>query len=208
MSWFDRLMGSSGVDQNDDYIRQIDGAAAAEAAAQAEAAADDNAWKYLSVGDLLGLSDYTNRNYNYRMIPFLGQIVGHASDAATQGVADVAQFLGAQGISDYLNEKAQKGEAELPAMSKPEASLAYLTDPNGLASAFGMMGGSFLSMAPMAAIAPELLPARAAAVLSRVPKALSAVPKIGGALEEMAADGTLTKISEEWFGEDVTTIGK
>ena len=45
MSWFDRLMGSSGVDQNDDYIRQIDGAAAAEAAAQAEAAADDNAWK-------------------------------------------------------------------------------------------------------------------------------------------------------------------
>ena len=41
-------------------------------------------------------------------------------------------------------------------------------------------------MAPMAAIAPELLPARAAAVLSRVPKALSAVPKIGGALEEMA----------------------
>ena len=186
MSWFDRLMGSSGVDQNDDYIRQIDRAAAAEAAAQAEAAANDNAWKYLSVGDLLGLSDYTNRNYNYRMIPFLGQIVGHASDAATQGVADVAQFLGAQGISDYLNEKAQKGEAELPAMSKPEASLAYLTDPNGLASAFGMMGGSFLSMAPMAAIAPELLPARAAAVLSRVPKALSAVPKIGGALEEMA----------------------
>ena len=32
--------------------------------------------------------------------------------------------------------------------------------------------------------------------------------KVQGALEEMAADGTLTKISEEWFGEDVTTIGK
>lgn len=27
-------------------------------------------------------------------------------------------------------------------------------------------------------------------------------------LEEMAADGTLTKISEEWFGKDVTIIGK
>ena len=27
-------------------------------------------------------------------------------------------------------------------------------------------------------------------------------------LEEMAADGTLQKISEEWFGRDVTTIGK
>ena len=32
--------------------------------------------------------------------------------------------------------------------------------------------------------------------------------KVQGAVEEMAADGTLAKISDEWFGEDVTTIGK
>ena len=32
--------------------------------------------------------------------------------------------------------------------------------------------------------------------------------KVQGALEEMAADGTLAKISDEWFGEVVTTIGK
>ena len=32
--------------------------------------------------------------------------------------------------------------------------------------------------------------------------------KVQGALEEMAADGTLAKISDEWFGEDVTMIGK
>ncbi len=32
--------------------------------------------------------------------------------------------------------------------------------------------------------------------------------KVQATLEEMAADGTLAKISEEWFGEDVTTIGK
>lgn len=32
--------------------------------------------------------------------------------------------------------------------------------------------------------------------------------KVQGALEEMAADGTLAKISDEWFGEDVTTIVK
>ena len=32
--------------------------------------------------------------------------------------------------------------------------------------------------------------------------------KVQGALEEMAADGTLAKISDEWFGEDVTTIGQ
>lgn len=32
--------------------------------------------------------------------------------------------------------------------------------------------------------------------------------KVQGALEEMAADGTMTAISEKWFGVDVTTIGK
>jgi polar amino acid transport system substrate-binding protein len=32
--------------------------------------------------------------------------------------------------------------------------------------------------------------------------------KVQSALEEMAADGTLKEISEKWFGEDVTTIGK
>lgn len=172
MSWFNQLAAKSGV--------EIDNTPAQDTSN------DDNAWKYISAGDISGLADYTNRNYNYRTIPFLGQIVGHAADAATQGVADVAQFVGAQGVGDYLNEKAQEGEAELPAMSTPELSLAYLTDPNGLASAFGMMGGSMLSMAPVAALAPEFLPARAATALSRVPKALSTVPKIGGALEEMA----------------------
>lgn len=32
--------------------------------------------------------------------------------------------------------------------------------------------------------------------------------KVQAVLEEMAADGTLKAISEKWFGEDVTTIGK
>ena len=32
--------------------------------------------------------------------------------------------------------------------------------------------------------------------------------KVQQALEEMAADGTLAQISEKWFGEDITTIGK
>lgn len=32
--------------------------------------------------------------------------------------------------------------------------------------------------------------------------------KVQGALEDMAADGTMTAISEKWFGVDVTTIGK
>ena len=32
--------------------------------------------------------------------------------------------------------------------------------------------------------------------------------KVQKTLEEMAADGTLKGISEKWFGEDVTTIGK
>lgn len=32
--------------------------------------------------------------------------------------------------------------------------------------------------------------------------------KVQGALEEMAADGTLTAVSEKWFGKDVTTVTK
>lgn len=32
--------------------------------------------------------------------------------------------------------------------------------------------------------------------------------KVQSTLEEMGADGTLTKISEEWFGKDVTILGK
>lgn len=32
--------------------------------------------------------------------------------------------------------------------------------------------------------------------------------KVQGALEEMAADGTLKTISEKWFGKDIMTIGK
>ena len=32
--------------------------------------------------------------------------------------------------------------------------------------------------------------------------------KVQGALEDMAADGTLKTISEKWFGKDITTIGK
>jgi polar amino acid transport system substrate-binding protein len=32
--------------------------------------------------------------------------------------------------------------------------------------------------------------------------------KVQAALEEMAADGTMAKISTEWFGKDITIIGK
>jgi polar amino acid transport system substrate-binding protein len=32
--------------------------------------------------------------------------------------------------------------------------------------------------------------------------------KVQKTLEEMAKDGTMAKISEKWFGADITTIGK
>lgn len=32
--------------------------------------------------------------------------------------------------------------------------------------------------------------------------------KVQQTLEEMAADGTMAEISEKWFGEDITTVGK
>ena len=37
---------------------------------------------------------------------------------------------------------------------------------------------------------------------------LTVMPGHWVTLEEMAADGTLAKISTKWFGEDITTIGK
>ena len=124
----------------------------------------DSAWKYISVGDIKGWNDYTDREYNYRDIPFLGQVVGHAADSATSFLGDVAKYAGADALGDYLTEKAQEGEDYLPQMTNPELSLAYLTDPNGLASAFGMLGGSMLAMAP----ATMLMPASGAAYAGRL----------------------------------------
>lgn len=114
----------------------------------------DNAWKYISSGDVEGLNDYTNKNYNYRDIPFLGQLVGHAADAATQVTADTAQYLNMDGIGNYLNDAAQSGENYLPSMSTPDLSLAYITDPNGLTSAFGQVVGSMLPGAAFARFMP------------------------------------------------------
>ena len=124
----------------------------------------DSAWKYISAGDIKGLNDYTDREYNYRDVPFVGQIVGHSADSATSFWGDVAKYAGADALGDYLTEKAQEGEDYLPQMTNPELSLAYLTDPNGLASAFGMLGGSMLAMAP----ATMLMPASGAAYAGRL----------------------------------------
>ena len=139
---------------------------------------DDNAWKYISAGDFSGLNDYTDREYDYRKIPFLGQFLGHTVDAATQGIADLAQFAGLESVGNFLNEKAQEGEAQLPPMSEPRLSLDYVTDPNGLTSAAGMMTGSMLSIAPAAAIIPEGAVAAAAGFASKA-------PKIGGLLSKI-----------------------
>lgn len=139
----------------------------------------DSAWKYIDAGDISGFADWTNRNMNYRDIPFLGQIVGHTADAATQGIADAAQFVGADGVSNYLNEKAQEGENYLPPMATPELSLDYVTDPNGLASATGMLVGSMLSMAPAMMLVPE-------SAALKVGSLLKGLPKIGTVASEFA----------------------
>ena len=139
----------------------------------------DSAWKYIDAGDISGFADWTNRNMNYRDIPFLGQIVGHTADAATQGIADAAQFVGADGVSNYLNEKAQEGENYLPPMATPELSLDYVTDPNGLASATGMLVGSMLSMAPATMLVPE-------SAALKVGSLLKGLPKIGTVASEFA----------------------
>lgn len=144
---------------------------------------DDNAWKYISVGDIKGLADYTNREYNYRDIPFVGQLVGHASDAATQGVADLAQFVGADGVSDYLNQAAQEGEARLPTMTTPEFSLDYLTDPNGLTSAIGTVLGSALPGAALTGLLPL------SGVAATAGKIASKAPVLGNVLGGVVKSG-------------------
>ena len=170
MSWFDELAAASGVDKQSDYGQAAAERDAAEAAARANY---DTAWNYLTHLDREGFADYTNRNYNYRDIPFLGQIIGHTADSMTQGVADIAQFLNFDSVGNYLNDKAQAGEARLPAMTKPELSLDYVTDPNGLASAGASVIGSMLAMAPAAMLVPGGAVATAA-------RAGAAIPKVGG----------------------------
>ena len=142
---------------------------------------DDNAWKYISVGDFSGLSDYTDREYDYRKIPFFGQFFGHAADAATDGIASLAQFAGFEKAGDFLHNEAQKGEAQLPSYTQPSLSLDYITDPNGLTSAAGMVTGSMLSIAPVAALIPESAVAGAVTAASKV-------PKIGGPLSRFVGN--------------------
>ena len=167
MSWFDKAMANAGVDKRDDYGQQ---AIEREQSAKQEQADYDTAWNYIKHGDVSGFADYSNRNLNYRDIPFLGQFVGHAADAATQGIADLAQFTGAEGVGNYLNDAAKRGEERLPPMSKPELSWNYVTDPNGVTSAFGSVVGSMLPIGAAAYLAPVGgVTAAAANVGSKVP---------------------------------------
>ena len=72
MSWFDKAMANAGVDKRDDYGQQ---AIEREQNAKQEQADYDTAWNYIKHGDVSGFADYSNRNLNYRDIPFLGQFV-------------------------------------------------------------------------------------------------------------------------------------
>lgn len=167
MSWLDRVAARAGIEPNEQQN------------IEPPEPEQDSAWKYINAGDISGFADWTNRNMNYRDIPFLGQLVGHTVDAAIQGVADLAQFAGAEGVGNYLNEKAQEGESRLAPMSTPELSLNYVTDPNGLTSAMGMLLGSMLPMVPVTMLVPEAAALRAGALLK-------GLPKVGGFASEFA----------------------
>ena len=172
MSWLDRIAARAGVER--DWNTGVN------TSAQTSAPADDSAWKYISAGDIKGLADYTNREYNYHSIPYLGQVIGHTANNATMGLANAAQFLGADSVSNYLYEKGKEGEAQLPEYREPELSLSYALDPNGLLSAGAMVAGSMLSMAPVAALAPVGGIAAGAARLA------GNIPKVGGLLSNFA----------------------
>ena len=172
MSWLDKIASRAGVER--DWNTGV------SSSTQTSAPADDSAWKYISAGDIKGLADYTNREYNYHSIPYLGQVIGHTANNATMGLANLAQFLGAESVGNYLYEKGKEGEAQLPDYRTPELSLSYALDPNGLLSAGAMVAGSMLSMAPVAALAPVGGIAAGAARLA------GNVPKVGGLLSNFA----------------------
>ena len=163
MSWLDRIAARAGVER--DWNTGVN------TSAQTSAPADDSAWKYISAGDLKGLDDYMDRKYDYHKIPYIGQGIGHTANNATMGVANLAQFLGAEGLGNFLYEKAKAGEEALPETRKPELSLSYVLDPNGLTSAAAQVVGSVLSMAPVALFAPVGgLGAMGAAAVSNIPR--------------------------------------
>lgn len=145
MSWLDRIAARAGVERD---WNQDTGTSAS-----------------------VPTSNDTDTSFDYHKIPYLGQFVGHTANNATMGVANLAQFVGAEEFGNYLYQKGLEGEARLPEMLKPELSLSYITNPNGLLSTTAQVLGSVLSMAPVAALAPVGgIGAGAAAAVSRIPQ--------------------------------------
>lgn len=151
MSWFDRLMATSGVDSQPDYGYQ----AAERDAEAAQEAANDNAWNYISAGDISGLSDYTDRNYNIRDLPLIGHPLRSLLDAGLSTWGDILTFAGDPlGIGSSMLNKANQEETAMGPTVSPELSFGYITDPNGLSRLVGSVAGSALSLgAPVGGLA-------------------------------------------------------
>jgi len=171
-----------------------------------------------------GFSKTTEREKEFNLsIPYMKnhQIILIKTDAAFKGLSDLAgKTIGVQTDSSAevaLNSNDSFKKSLKSVVQIDNYSKAVLELQNGTIDAIGIdeiVAQYYLTNNPGAYKVLQDKDGKDASLATEdyvvgFRKADSALKvKIEGALKEMASDGTLAKISQKWFGEDVTTVGK
>jgi len=171
-----------------------------------------------------GFSKTEERNKEFNLsIPYMknNQIILIKTESTYKGLADLAgKTIGVQTDSSAevaLNSNADFKKSLKSVVQIDDYSKAVLELQNGTIDAIGIdevVARYYLTNNPGAYKVMQDKDGKDASLANEdyvvgFRKADSALKaKIDGALKEMAADGTLAKISTTWFGEDVTTVGK
>ena len=171
-----------------------------------------------------GFSKTAEREKEFNLsIPYMknNQIILIKTDANYQGLSSLAgKTVGVQADSSAevaLNANADFKKTLKSVVQIDDYSKAVLELQNGTIDAIGIdevVARYYLTNNPGAYKVMQDKDGKDASLANEdyvvgFRKADSALKeKIEGALKEMASDGTLAKISTQWFGEDVTTVGK
>lgn len=171
-----------------------------------------------------GFSKTEERDKEFNLsIPYMknNQIILIKTESAYKGLADLAgKTIGVQTDSSAevaLNSNADFKKSLKSVVQIDDYSKAVLELQNGTIDAIGIdevVARYYLTSNPGAYKVMQDKDGKDASLANEdyvvgFRKADSALKaKIDGTLKEMAADGTLAKISTTWFGEDVTTVGK
>ena len=171
-----------------------------------------------------GFSKTAEREQEFNLsIPYMknNQIILIKTDAAYKGLSSLAgKTIGVQSDSSAesaLNENTDFKKTLKSVVQIDDYSKAVLELQNGTIDAIGIdevVARYYLTNNPGAYKVLQGDDGKDASLATEdyvvgFRKADNALKeKIEGALKEMAKDGTLTKISTKWFGEDVTTVGK